>query len=258
MTRFEVVCLLAVALLFLTVPASCQGEHENECSYSVLTNGPTWDSDWMRIPYDVAAAAWTRDGAYGGSGLSNGTGTHAGGTGVAVASVSYWFKVTHHALANCDAVTFDSQAKLDAEVSTRIEGAHDDYALATGFQAASGNALQATTLAVAATNAGSPVQNATISVVFGVVNFTLTIPGVSVTSDTRDKNRNSAFTWGSKKTEEELITVHAWTKIKVVSNGPFGGMAKASVDSTHASAKTTSTCSVHSQTGAFEYDASEG
>lgn len=257
MTRFEVSCAVAIALVTLAVPVRCQGEHE-ECSYSLLTNGPTWDSDFMRIPYDVAAAAWARDGAYGGSGYSIGTGLHAGGTGVAVASVSYWFKVTHHALANCEAVTFDSQAKLEAEVSTNIDGAHDDYALAAGFQAAVGNALQPTTLAVAATNAGAPVQNATISVAFGVVNFTLTIPGVSVTSDTRDKNRNSAFTWGSKKIEEELITVHAWTKIKVVSNGPFGGMAKASVDTTHANASTTSTCPVHAETGAFEFDVSEG
>src|SRR5262245_5537946 len=125
MTRFGFLCVLAIAALSSAGPIFSQ-EHD-DCTYSLLTNGPTWDSDEMRIPDDVLATAWARDGADGGSGRSTGTGFHSGGARVAVAAVSYWFQVTHHPLPSCEAVTFDSQAKLEAEVSTSIEGAHDDY-----------------------------------------------------------------------------------------------------------------------------------
>jgi hypothetical protein len=256
MSKFEVLCVVIAALL---LAGGASGQHpKKSCTYSLLTNGPTWNSDVMRVPYDVAAVAWARDGAYGGSGYSIANGFSTGGAGVAVAAVSYWFKLTHNPLPDCPAVTFVSDAKLEAEVSTKIGGDIDDYALMTGFQAASGNALLPTSLAVAATNAGQVVQSSTISVVFGMVNFTLTIPGVSVTTNTVDRDRNTSISWGSKKIEEEIITLHAWTKVRVVADGPFGGLAQASVDRTLAAASTTSSCQLHSETGFFSFDVSEG
>jgi hypothetical protein len=229
-----------------------------KCSYSITSNGPTWDSSFTVIPYDVVATAWARDGAYGGSGRSKARGFSSGGAAVAVASTTFWFKVTHEPLPECVPVQFSSDATLRAEVETKIHGDSSDYALATGFQAISGNALHAGTLAVAATNAGSPVQQSTISISFGTVGFTLTIPGVSVTTDNVDQDRNTIYTWGTKQVEEEQITTHCWTKIKVVTDGPFGGTAWADVVYTRVNAKTESTCSIHQETGTYTHEATEG
>jgi hypothetical protein len=260
MSRFKILCVLIMSSAMLVrIAPSQQDEREHEsCSYSLLHNGPTWDADSMAVPYDVAANAWARDGAYGGSGRSFGMGLHGGGAGVGVAAVSYWFKVTHFAVESCVPVKFESTAMLRAEVATDIHGDSEDYALATGFQSISGNALRPASLAVAATNAGFPVQESTVAVSFGAVGFTLTIPGVSVTTDTLDRDRNTIYTWGAQKIEEEQITVHCWTKVKVVTNGPFGGTATASVDYTHVNASTVSTCAIHQQTGSYVHDVSEG
>ena len=227
MSRFQGFCVsMAAALAMVNLARS---QEEEKCTYSMLHNGPTWDSNSMGIPYDVIANAWARDGAYAGGGFSNGRSFHSGGAGVAVASVSFWFKVTHHPVHACQPVQFESDATLKAEVSTKIHGDGDAYALATGFQAISGAALQAASLAVAATNSGSPVQSSTVSITFGSTAFTLTIPGVSLTSDTLDTDRNSVYTWGQKQIGQEQITVNCWTKIKVVTDGPFGGYASASI-----------------------------
>lgn len=267
MTRFTT-CWLQTAVAALAcgigwsqvqgAPPPDEHEQPGACSYSLLHNGPTWDGDTMAIPYDVVANAWARDGAYGGSGRSRAMGFHAGGAGVAVASASYWFKVSHHALPTCSPVKFESDATLDAAASTQIHGDEDDYALATGFQAISGDALRPATLAVAATNGGSPVQQTTVSVAFGAVGFTLTIPGVSVTTDTIDRDRRTAVSWGSKQIEEERIAIHCWTKIKVVTNGPFGGTAWAEIEQTSVSASTQSACPVHQESGSHAHYATEG
>lgn len=258
MLRTRMYAGFVIALCTLAGSLVAQGHPGEGCTYNVLHNGPTWDADSMRIPHTVMAAAFARDGVYGGGGFSNGMGLKSGGAGVAVASVVYWFKVSHVALPTCKPVEFDSEADLGAEVSTQIHGDSDDYGLATGFQAISGIALAPASLAVAATNAGSPVSQSTLSVNFGVVGFSITIPGVSVTSDTVDRDRNSLRTSGKLKVEEEEIMVRCWTKTKIVTNGPFGGFASASIDSTHVRATTTSKCEVHGTTGFFDHDASEG
>lgn len=250
--------MLAAAVL-VTMAASQDPKHGmGACSYSVTHNGPTWDANVMTVSYGVMANAWARDGAYGGGGASVAFGFSSGGAAVAVASTSFWFKVSHHAVAGCRPVKFDSDATLKAEVSTKIHGDTDDYALATGFQAIGGNALRNASVAVAATNAGSPVQQSTIGVTLGTVGFSLTIPGVSVTTDTVDTDRNSIYTSGAMVIEEEQITVHCWTKTKVVTNGPFGGFAHSSVDATAVTASTSSTCPIHGTTGYFAHEASEG
>lgn len=252
------VCVLAVMAFAMAGAAPAVGQEHEACRYSLLHNGPTWDSQTMRIPWDVVVNVWARDGAYGGGGLSTGTALRRGGAGVASAAVSYWFRLTHDAVPGCQPVQFDSSATLSADVSTSIDGDKSDYALATGFQAVSGHALQPVSLAVAATNAGSPVQGSTISVSVGNVGFSVSIPGVSVTTDTVDQDRNTVSTFGLKQVEVEQIAVHCWVKIKVVTNGPFGGLASASVEKTGAVAATTSTCHVHAQTGSFTHDVSEG
>jgi hypothetical protein len=245
------------AIVMLLAAGAARGQEE-PCSYGLLHNGPTWDASSNVVSYDLVANAWARDGAYGGGGKSYGMAFHAGGAAVAVASVSFWFKVTHDAVHDCEPVKFESDATLSAEVSTKIHGDVDDYALATGFQAIGGVALRPATLAVAATNAGSPIQTTTFSVTFGGTGFTLTIPGVSVTTDTVDADRSTVRTWGTAKVEEEQITVNCWTKIKVVTNGPFGGYASASVEKTRVTASTTSTCAIHGQTGYYNHDCAEG
>jgi hypothetical protein len=250
--------MVSMVSCVLAASGAAQEVNAEQCSYALVHNGPTWDAAYMRIPWDVIALAWARDGAYGGNGSSTATGFSTGGAGVAVASLTYWFRLTHSPLPECQPVQFDSEAKLEAEVSTKISGDSDDYALSAGFQAVTGNALQPASVAVAATNAGSPVQNSQLSISFGLVNFTVTIPGVSVTSDTVDSDHNSAFTWGTKKIEEELISFHCWTKTKVVTDGPFGGTARAIVESTRASGTTHSTCSVHQVSGDFTCDTTEG
>lgn len=250
-------CALALVNAARSQDHDHAGEPEN-CNYSVLHNGPTWDSDSMIAPHGLVANAWARDGAYGGGGISTAYGLRPGGTAVAVSSVSFWFKVTHHAVPSCLPVKFESEAMLKAEVSTKIEGDADDYALATGFQAITGVALEPASLAVAATNAGAPVQQTTVGITFGTVGFTFTIPGVSVTTDTIDRDRKSVYTAGSKETEEEQITVNCWTKIKVVTSGPFGGLAIATVEHTEVTASTSSTCEIHATVGSFVHEASEG
>lgn len=257
MSLIRIHCVLVLALVVLAGRAMPQEHESDTCSYSVLDNGPTWNGEGMRIPYDVIAMAWARNGAYGGLGRSTATGFHKGGAGVAVASVSYWFKVTHHPLEECVPVEFESDGALNAQVETTINGSHDDYALATGFQWIGGVALPATSMAVAATNSGSPVQNSTIGVAFGAVNFTLTIPGVSVTTDTVDHDRKTVTSAGRRQTEEEIITVNCWAKIKVVASGPFGGTASATVVTSSAEASTKSTCKIHSVTGTFAFKAVE-
>src|SRR5436190_22985878 len=160
----------------------------------------------MHPSADVLAMSWSRDGAYGGSGPSNARGFNSGGAAVAVSSVSYWFRVTHHAVQDCLPVEFESDAVLNAAVSTTIRGDRQDYALATGFQSAGGIALPAISLAVAATNSGTPVQNATVSVGFGGINFNLTIPGVSLTGDTVDVDTREVTTAGGERIGEEPST----------------------------------------------------
>lgn len=258
MSRFGMGALV-VLVIALAAGDACAAPQEPEpvCTYTVLHNGPTWSAQWMRTPPDVLAMAWARDGAYGGAGRSSGTGLSSGGAAVAVASLSYWFRVTHHAVSDCLPVTFESDAVLKAAVSTSIRGSQQDYALASGFQAVGGIALPPVSMAVAATNAGSPVQNATVSVSFGLISFNLTIPGVSVIGDTVDMDRREVSTAGSRRIEEELITVNCWTKIKVVTNGPFGGTANAKVEYSSVEAATLSTCGVHNVQGFFTHEASE-
>jgi hypothetical protein len=260
MSRSDVRRAACAAMLFLSAAVAwSQGFIEEEsCTYTLQTNGPVWDRAQMRIPWDVSAVAWAHDGAYGGGGLSKGEGLHSGGAGVAVAQTTLWFRLTHNADPTCVPVAFDSQALLSANVSTRIKGDSDDYALAAGFQAVTGLALQAASVAVAATNAGSPVQGSVLSLSFGLVNFSMTLPGVSVTADTVDSDSNSTFTFGQKKIEEEIIALHCWTKTKVVTDGPFGGIAWSSVNSTSASASTTSTCAKHQVTGSYSVLTTEG
>jgi hypothetical protein len=264
MSKFQIRPLLVAAAFLLSSPIAWPQDPETSadpgesCAYTLQSSGATWDIHGMRIPYDVSAIAWARDGAYGGTGLSTAEGLHSGGAAVAVAQTTYWFRLTHNPIPSCQPVSFDSEARLEADVSTKISGDSDDYALSAGFQAVTSQVFSAVSVAVAATNAGSPVQNAVLSLSFGLVNFTMTIPGVSVTADTVDEDRNSAFNAGSKKTEEELISLHCWTKTKVVSDGPFGGVAKSSVNSTSASASTTSSCTVHNVTGSFSRTTTEG
>jgi hypothetical protein len=224
----------------------------------VQSSGATWDRDGMVLSNGVSAVAWARDGAYNGGGLSSAAGFSFGGAAVAVAQTTYWFRVTHNPIPGCRPVSFDSEARLEADVSTKITGDSDDYALSAGFQAVTGLAFSPASVVVAATNAGSPVENAMLSLSFGIVSFNMTIPGVSVTADTVDADRNSTFTAGAKKLEEELITLHCWTKTKVVTDGPFGGVARSSVNATMASASTTSSCPVHSVTGSFSRSTTEG
>jgi hypothetical protein len=256
MSLFESRVLVALSVLVAAglAPAAPQG---TGCTYTVTHNGPTWNAQAMRVSPDVIAMAWARDGAYGGTGRSSAKGFQTGGAAVAVASVTYWFRVTHNAVADCLPVEFESDATLSAGVSTSIHGDRQDYALATGFQAANGVALPPISMAVAATNAGTPVQNATVSVSFGFINFSLTIPGVSVTGDTVDLDRRTVSTGGKRRIEEELITINCWTKIKVVTNGPFGGVAAARVDHSSVQAATLSICGVHNVEGRVTHEASE-
>jgi hypothetical protein len=256
MSKSFVVSMIA-ACMFGNGAFSQSPDPGDQCTYSVTTNGPTWGKDSMLRSTDVVANAWARDGAYGGNGHSRAEALAPGGAAVAVASVAYWFKVTHHAEATCNPVKFESEAKITADVGTSITGDSDDYALAAGFQAVTGYALHPATMAVAATNAGSPVQDSTVAITIGPVGFTLTIPGVSVTADTIDRDAKTTFTSGTATIEEEQITVNCWTKIKVVTDGPFGGVAHASVNTTEVSAKTTSTCKVHDETGTFVHEVSE-
>jgi hypothetical protein len=257
MSKSRIFGLVAVAWVMFGGPAAAQ-EHPDGCRYTVTHNGPTWDGNTMVVPYDAIANAWARDGAYGGGGRSIAYGLRSGGGVVAVAAVAYWFRVTHIALPSCRPVEFSSDAELRAEVHTTIHGDADDYALSTGFQTVSGLALSPATLAVAATNAGSPVSSSTLAINFGLVGFTITIPGVSVTNDTSDRDRNTIRTSGTQKTEFEEVLIHCWTKTKVVTNGPFGGYATSTVETTGATASTASKCEIHEVAESFKHDVTEG
>ena len=78
-----------------------------------------------------------------------------------------------------------------------------------------------------------------------------------MTGDTVDVDTREVTTAGSKRIEEELITINCWSKIKVVTNGPFGGQSTANVVSSSVQASTLSWCHVHAVEGFFIHQASE-